>query len=69
MNRFFAVNEGPVDRVLRVLIGIALLSLVFVGPKTMWGLFGIGPLITGLVGVCPLYSIFGIRTCSISTTS
>ncbi len=69
MNRFFAVNEGPVDRVLRVLIGIALLSLVFAGPKTMWGLFGIVPLITGLVGVCPLYSIFGIRTCSISTTS
>lgn len=69
MNRFFAVNEGPVDRVLRVLIGVALLSLVFVGPKTMWGLFGIVPLITGLVGVCPLYSIFGIRTCSISTTS
>ncbi len=69
MNRFFAVNEGPVDRVLRVLIGIALLSLVFAGPKTFWGLFGIVPLITGLVGVCPLYSIFGISTCSISTTS
>lgn len=69
MNRFFAVNEGPVDRVLRVLIGVALLSLVFVGPRTWWGLFGIVPLITGLVGVCPLYSIFGIRTCSISTAS
>ncbi len=66
MNRFFAVNEGPVDRVLRVLIGIALLSLVFAGPKTWWGLFGIVPLITGLAGTCPLYTLLGIRTCPLT---
>ena len=69
MKGFFAVNEGPADRVLRVLIGVALLSLVFVGPKTMWGLVGFLPLVTGLAGTCPLYSLLGINTCSISTTS
>ncbi len=56
-------NEGTIDRVLRVLVGIALISIVFVGPKTPWGWIGVVPLVTGLVGVCPLYSILGINTC------
>ena len=60
-------NEGTVDRVLRVLLGLVLLSLVFVGPQTLWGLIGIVPLVTGLVGVCPLYSVLGIRTCPVKT--
>lgn len=56
-------NEGMIDRVLRVVLGLALLSLVFVGPKSLWGLVGLVPLVTGLVGTCPVYSILGIRTC------
>ena len=56
-------NEGKVDRVLRVLIGLGLLSLVFVGPQTAWGWIGIVPLVTGLLGNCPLYSILGINSC------
>ncbi|MHA3913714.1 YgaP family membrane protein [Halovulum sp. GXIMD14793] len=52
-------NEEMLDCGLR----IVLLSLVFTGPKTMWGLVGLVPLLTGLVGMCPLYSILGIRTC------
>ena len=56
-------NEGTIDRVLRVIAGLVLLSLVFIGPQTMWGLIGIVPLATGLIGFCPLYSIFGINTC------
>ena len=56
-------NEGTIDRVLRVIVGLVLLSLVFVGPQTMWGLIGIVPLATGLIGVCPVYSLLGIRTC------
>ena len=63
MNGFFTVNEGTIDRVLRVLLGIALLSLVFFGPKTLWGLIGVIPILTGLAGFCPLYSVLGIRTC------
>lgn len=61
---FFAVNEHPVDRALRVLLGIVLLSLVFVGPRTAWGWLGLVPLLTGLVGSCPLYSLLGLRTCA-----
>jgi len=60
---FFSPNEHRVERVLRVLLGIGLLSIVFVGPQTYWGLIGIVPLVTGLIGTCPLYSLVGFSTC------
>jgi hypothetical protein len=60
-------NEGAVDRILRIAIGAVLLSLVFVGPQTAWGYIGLVPLITGLIGSCPAYQIFGISTCSRKT--
>jgi len=56
-------NEGTVDRILRVILGLALISIVFAGPKTPWGWIGVVPLVTGLVGMCPLYAILGINTC------
>lgn len=56
-------NEGKIDRILRVLLGLGLLSLVFVGPQSMWGLIGIVPLLTGAIGYCPLYQVFGLNTC------
>ncbi len=62
---FFATNEGTADRMLRIVIGLAVLALVVVGPKTLWGLVGLVPLATGIVGTCPLYSIVGINTCSL----
>lgn len=55
-------NEGPFDRVVRVLAGLAILSLAFFGPQTAWGYLGAIPLVTGLIGWCPLYSLLGIRT-------
>ena len=55
-------NEGKVDRTLRIIVGVALVSLVFVGPETTWGWVGLLPLITGLVGYCPAYTVFGINT-------
>jgi hypothetical protein len=58
-------NEGTIDRALRVVAGLVLLSLVFIGPQSPWGWLGIVPLLTGLVGICPAYSLFGIRTCSL----
>jgi len=58
-------NEGTFDRALRVLVGLVLLALVFVGPQSPWGWIGIVPLLTGLVGICPAYSLLGIRTCSL----
>lgn len=59
-------NEGKIDRILRIVVGLGLLSLVFVGPQTMWGLVGLVPLLTGLIGFCPLYKIFGLNTCPLS---
>jgi DUF2892 family protein len=56
-------NEGSLDRTIRVALGIALLSLTVVGPKSMLGLVGLVPLLTGVIGACPLYSVLGIRTC------
>ncbi len=58
-------NEGTFDRVARVILGVVLLALVFVGPHTPWGWVGLVPLVTGLVGMCPLYSLLGIRTCGV----
>ena len=59
------VNEGTVDRVVRVLVGAGLLSLVFIGPKTAWGWIGVIPLATGLIGVCPVYKLIGVNTCKL----
>ena len=62
-SEFFSRNEHKVERVVRVLLGLGLLSIVFVGPQTVWGWIGIVPLATGLLGTCPLYSILGFSTC------
>jgi hypothetical protein len=56
-------NEGTLDRAIRIALGSAMLALVVVGPKTWFGLLGLVPLITGLVGVCPLYRLIGVQTC------
>jgi hypothetical protein len=58
-------NEGTIDRVLRTGLGIALISLVFVGPQTPWGGLGLVPLLTGVVGFCPLYRLVGVNTCKL----
>lgn len=57
-------NVGSIDRILRILAGLALLSLVFIGPQTMWGLVGLVPLATGLFRFCPAYTLLGVSTCS-----
>jgi hypothetical protein len=57
-------NESNLDRATRVLVGVALLAIAFVGPKTAWGYLGVVPLLTGLVGYCPLYRVVGISTCA-----
>ncbi|RMH42959.1 MAG: DUF2892 domain-containing protein [Alphaproteobacteria bacterium] len=64
-------NEGTIDRVLRVILGIALIGAYFLYPDLpyRWVLWiGIVPLVTGLVGWCPLYSVLGIRTCKAKTS-
>jgi len=59
------VNEGTLDRGLRVLVGLGVLALAFVGPKTPLGYLGLVPLLTGAIGWCPLYTILGINTCGV----
>lgn len=58
----FKVNEGTVDRVLRVALGVALVALALT-KGWVWAWIGVVPILTGATGVCPLYSIFGISTC------
>ena len=56
-------NEGALDRVVRVVAGAGILSLAFIGPQTPWAYIGLIPLLTGIVGFCPLYALIGINTC------
>ena len=56
-------NVGGIDRIIRAIAGIVLISLVFVGPKTAWGWIGVVPLLTAILGWCPPYSLLGISTC------
>lgn len=62
-SKLLPTNEHPLERALRVVLGLALLSIAFVGPKTPWGFLGIVPIATGLLGSCPLYTLFGWNTC------
>ncbi len=57
-------NVGSIDRIARIVLGLVLIALVFVGPQTPWGWIGLVPLATALIGWCPAYRLFGIRTCS-----
>src|SRR5579862_7075567 len=63
MKAIFPANEGTLDRVMRVILGLVLISIVFVGPKTLWGWLGAIPLLTGTLGNCPLYRLLGLSTC------
>lgn len=69
LDKILPRNEHPIERAIRVVVGLVLLALVFVGPKTMWGLLGIIPLATGLIGSCPAYTLLGISTCPRKTNT
>ena len=58
------INMGTLDRVIRVVAGVILIALVFIGPKTPWGWVGIIPLATALIGWCPAYTLLGLKTTS-----
>lgn len=59
-------NVGGVDRVVRIVAGLGILSLAFIGPQTPWGYIGLVPLATGLIGWCPAYMPFGLKTCKVN---
>jgi hypothetical protein len=55
-------NIGKVERIVRVVVGVGVLALAFVGPRTPWAYLGVLPLVSGLVGWCPPYALLGIST-------
>ncbi|WER46244.1 DUF2892 domain-containing protein [Cupriavidus sp. WKF15] len=59
-------NVGTVDRVLRIVIGLALIVLAATGSIGAWGWIGILPLVTGIARICPAYSLLGVKTCRAS---
>lgn len=64
MDRLFPRNEHKADRVLRVLLGLGIVSMAFIGPQTPWAWLGMIFVVTGLVGSCPIYRIAGFKTCT-----
>ena len=57
-------NIGTVDQVVRLVLGVALIACVFVGPQTPWGWVGLIPFVTAFVRFCPAYWLVGVRTCA-----
>ncbi len=55
-------NVGQTDRIIRIVAGVLLLSLIFIGPKTWWGLIGVVPLATAFINFCPAYKLLGVNT-------
>jgi hypothetical protein len=56
-------NIGTIDRTARIVVGLVLLSLIFIGPQTWWGLIGVVPLATAFMRSCPAYTLLGVNTC------
>lgn len=56
-------NEGTIDRALRIIAGLVLIGLAYTGTIGVWGYIGVMPLLTGIIGICPAYSIIGLNTC------
>jgi hypothetical protein len=61
------LNVGGIDRILRVVAGLALIGLTLVGMIGVWGWIGVVPLATGLFSFCPLYTLLGMNTCPLKT--
>ncbi len=58
-------NVGGIDRILRVIVGLALITATLLGLIGVWGWIGVVPVLTGLFRFCPAYSLLGIKTCKI----
>jgi hypothetical protein len=56
-------NVGSIDRILRIVAGLALIALAATGTVGVWGYIGVVPLLTAFIGYCPAYSLIGLNTC------
>jgi len=62
-------NVGGIDKILRIVVGLVLVTLAATGMVGLWGWIGVVPLVTGLVGWCPLYPLLGMSTCPMKKDS
>ena len=62
-------NEGGIDRIVRIVAGLVLLGLMAMGTIGWWGWLGVVPLVTGLIGWCPAYTLLGMNTCPMKSRS
>ncbi len=60
------INVGGIDRILRIIAGLALIALTLTGTIGAWGWIGVVPLATGLLKFCPIYGILGFNSCPMS---
>lgn len=61
-------NVGNIDRILRAVIGLALIALTLAGTIGVWGWIGVVPLLTAALGFCPLYTMLGFSSCPMKKT-
>lgn len=62
-------NEGGIDRIVRIVVGLVLIGLTLNGNIGVWGWIGVVPLATGALGMCPLYSLLGLNTCPMKSNA
>ena len=62
-------NVGGIDKILRILVGIALIVMAYMNVVGVWGYIGVVPLLTGLIGWCPVYPLLGISSCPLKKSS
>ncbi|MBK7423275.1 MAG: DUF2892 domain-containing protein [Propionivibrio sp.] len=62
-------NVGGIDKILRIAVGIALIAMAYMNVVGVWGYIGVVPLLTGLIGWCPVYPLLGISSCPIKKSS
>lgn len=67
MSNWLKVNEHPIERVVRVILGIALVVMAARGTIGAWGYIGVVPILTGALGTCPIYTLLGLSTCPVKT--
>jgi uncharacterized membrane protein YfcA len=60
-------NVGGIDRILRIVLGIALIALTLTGTIGVWGWIGVVPVLTAAMGFCPLYTVLGFSSCPVNT--
>jgi hypothetical protein len=63
----FSQNVGGIDRILRIVAGLVLIALAATQTVGLWGYIGVVPLLTGLIGWCPVYLPFGLKTCRVKS--